>query len=94
MHFRKITGAAVWIIDWSGAREPTEKACRAAGVARRGHSQEIFRIQNQQDLMPYWMGQEGERGSRMLLRCHQLSWRKQDECIWESAGEDEDLISR
>ena len=50
MHFRKIAQAAAWIIDWRGAREKTErmvKGCRAAGVARRGHSQERFRIQYQ-----------------------------------------------
>lgn len=63
MHFRKITLAAVWIIDWSRAREQTErmvKGFRAAGVARRGHSQETVRIQNQQDLMPLLDG--GRRG--------------------------------
>ena len=50
MHFRKITQAAVWIIDWSGARETTERmveGCGAAGVARRGQCQEILGIQHQ-----------------------------------------------
>lgn len=50
MHFRKITQAAVWIIDWSRAREMTERmaeGCRAAGVARRGQWQEILGILHQ-----------------------------------------------
>lgn len=34
---------------------------RAAGVARRGHSQEIFRIPNQQDSMPFLVGGRRER---------------------------------
>ena len=55
MHFRKITWAAVWIIDWNRAREQRDrmvKGCRAAGVARRERSQEIFMTEKQQDLMP------------------------------------------
>lgn len=62
MHFS--TWAAVWKIDWNGAREQTErlvKGCRAAGVAKRGHSQEIFRIQNQQDLMLFLDGGRREK---------------------------------
>lgn len=34
---------------------------RAAGVARRGHSQEIFRIPNQQDSTPLFVGGRKER---------------------------------
>ena len=45
-------------------REQTErmvKGRRAAGVAKRGHSREIFRIRNQQDLMPLLVGGRRER---------------------------------
>lgn len=37
------------------------KGRRASGVVRRGHCQEIFRIQNQQDLMLLLVGGRRER---------------------------------
>lgn len=40
LHFREITGAAVWIMDWSRAREQTErlKAAGQQGCKRRAQS--------------------------------------------------------
>lgn len=93
MHFRKITGAAVWIIDWNRAWEQRErmvKGCRAAGAAGRERSQEIFMTENQQDLVPLVMGQERGEGSKMLPRCLQLSWGNRS----AFGGGGEDLVWR